>query len=70
MTCLPLLYCWASFVLQYRAYSYALSLLVTCSPTMIGGESGRQQEHRAVVAAVGVVVMMAVAVVVVVMIAG
>jgi hypothetical protein len=34
VTCLPLLYCWASFVLQYRAHSYMLSLLVTCSPTV------------------------------------
>ncbi len=34
VTCLPLLYCWASFVLQYHAYLYALSLEVTCSPTL------------------------------------
>jgi hypothetical protein len=33
VTCLPLLYCWALILLQYRAYLYALSLLVNYSPT-------------------------------------
>jgi hypothetical protein len=51
VTCLPLLYCWALFVLQFRAYSYALSLLVTCSPTPPSCRSRRAAATAAVLPA-------------------